>query len=190
MTTSTGDEPGPAPGSSANANLISHLGATRTVTKIWVVLGGIVVLVTLIGFFYAVFTLRFPGSSLGNLVYALIWIVVDLLVVERIDGWTKDISAGRYQAVKEPLLVWAILALIFGVVPGILLLIAYIRVLYWSDAPSPASPSARAASTGTPVPSTPSAPAKGPAGFCPRCGASVVGDGRFCARCGSPIPPT
>ena len=124
---------GPPPGSVENANLVSFLGTTRTLTKVWVFVGGLVGLISVLGILFSLLTFRFPGPSVGGLIYAAIWVGVDLLILERAKSWSDHLAAGRYQVLKEPWLFWGILGLIFGVLPGVLLLVAYVRVLPWGD---------------------------------------------------------
>lgn len=139
MATGTSSTSGPAPGSVDNANLVSFLGTTRSLTRIWVIIGGVVALLNVLAMLIWILALRFPGGFVGGLVYALIWVAVDLLILERLGGWSAHLSSGHYQLLKEPLLLWAILGIIFGVVPGVLLLIVYVRLLPWSDNPGSGS---------------------------------------------------
>ena len=167
MTNPPGDPTaGPALGSLDHANALSFLGTCRTLTKVWVLLGALVGLLNVVGIIYSVFTLRFAGSAVGGLLYAAIWIMVDVMILGRIGAWTADVSRGEYQAVKEPLLLWGVLGLLFGVVPGVLLLIAYLRLLPWSNplgtgrvsAPPPAAGPPIPPSTGGPTEATPGSP--------------------------------
>ena len=161
---SAGTQPAPAgaPGTVEHSNLVSFLGATRTITKVWVLIGGLVALLNLLAILFAVLTLRFPGGGIGGLIYALLWIGVDLLMLERMGGWTALVAQGKYAALKEPLLLWGILSLIFGVVPGILVLLVYLRVLSWPDRPPvtgvPAVPSGASGSFPPPSPPSPEPP--------------------------------
>ena len=116
-----------------NANLVSLLGTTRTLTWIWVLVGLVVGLLSIISIVLSVIALHFYGGGIGGLVYAILWVVVDLMLLDRIGGYHAHLSAGQYQTLKEPLLLWGILALIFGVVPGVLLLLIYARILPWPD---------------------------------------------------------
>ncbi len=141
---------GPAPGSVENANLVSLLGTTRTLTRIWMLVGLVVGLLSIISIVLSIIALHFYGGGVGGLVYAIIWVVVDLMLLDRIGGYHAHLSAGQYQSLKEPLLLWGILALVFGVLPGILLLLIYARVLPWPDYVPPA---------GSPTPPTVSIPA-------------------------------
>ncbi len=159
--------------------MLSTLDVGRVLTKVWVLIGGLVALLNLVAIFLSLLTLTFPGGGLGGLIYAIIWIGVDLVILGLIGGWMSELSLGRYSTVKEPLLLWGFLGLIFGVVPGVILLIVYLRVMPWADstpmapvpppptsAPRPASappaaPSAQAASATTPPPASgPQTPAK------------------------------
>ncbi len=116
-----------------NANLVSLLGTTRTLTRIWMLVGLVVGLLSIISIVLSIIALHFYGGGVGGLVYAIIWVVVDLMLLDRIGGYHAHLSAGQYQSLKEPLLLWGILALVFGVLPGVLLLLIYARVLPWPD---------------------------------------------------------
>ncbi len=152
--------------------MLSTLDVGRVLTKVWVLIGGLVALLNLVAIFLSLLTLTFPGGGLGGLIYAIIWIGVDLVILGFIGGWMSELSAGRYSTVKEPLLLWGFLGLIFGVVPGVILLIVYLRVMPWTDSaplapvpPPPASappaaPPAQAASATPPPASGPETPAK------------------------------
>ncbi len=130
------------------SNLVSFLGTTRTLTLIWVLLGALVALLDLLSIVLSLLALHFPGGGLGGLAYAVIWVLIDLMILSRIGGWTEQVRTARYQSLKEPLLLWGVLGLLFGVVPGILLLLVYVRVLPWSDGSS-TPPSADASSMGS-----------------------------------------
>ena len=170
--------PAPPTGSVEHANVLSTLDVGRVLTKVWVLIGGLVALLNLVSIFLSLLTLTFPGGGLGGLIYAIIWIGVDLVILGLIGGWMSELSAGRYTTVKEPILLWGILGLIFGVVPGVILLLVYLRVMPWADSPPlaptpppptpspppasapPAAPPAQAASATPPPASGPGAPAK------------------------------
>ena len=130
------------------SNLVSFLGTTRTLTLIWVLLGALVALLNLLSIVLSILTLHFPGGGLGGLAYAVIWVLIDLMILPRLGGWTEQVRTARYQSLKEPLLLWGVLGLLFGVVPGILLLLVYVRVLPWSDGRS-TGPSADASGAGS-----------------------------------------
>lgn len=128
---------GPSPTATERANLLSFLGAARTLTKIWVLLGLLVGLLNVLAIVFAILALRFPGGGVGGLVYAVLWVGVDLILLDRMADWSRLVTESRFQSMKESLLVWGVLSLIFGVVPGILVLLAYVRVLPWSDPSGP-----------------------------------------------------
>ncbi len=125
-----------APGSVDHGNLVSFFGATRTITKVWVLIGALVALLSLLSIVLSLLVLHFPGGGIGGLVYAILWIGVDLLMLDRMGGWASQLAEGRYSALKEPLLLWGILSLIFGVVPGVMVLVVYARLLPWADRPA------------------------------------------------------
>ncbi len=135
----------PPPESVEVGNLRSLLSTTRTLTWIWALIGLLVAILSLLSILVTLVTLRFPGGGIGSLVYAILWIVIDLLLLERMPSWNSQLGTGSYHDLKEPLLLWALLGLIFGVVPGVLLILVYLRILPW--------PNYRGAVAGPSVPS-------------------------------------
>ena len=132
--------PAPPPQSVESANLASLLRTSASLTRVWALLGALVALLYLVEIVLALQRLRFAGGGVGGLAYAAIWVAIDVLLLAQLPRWTGDVTMGRYARLKEPLLLWGILALIFGIVPGILVLLAYLKVLPWTDAPAAASP--------------------------------------------------
>jgi hypothetical protein len=155
---------GPAPGSVDHANVLSFLGATRTLTKVWVLVAGLVGLLDLLEILFSLLTLRFPAGGLEGLVYAVLWLGTDLLILGRMGAWEGLLERGAYQGLKEPLLLWGLLGTLFGVIPGLLLLWLYLRVLPWADAggnaprPRGGAPTVPPPPPYSPAPSSPSAP--------------------------------
>lgn len=72
---------------------------------------------------------------IGYLLFFILWFIVDLLVYLNIGQIQSLVDQGMYSRAKEKTLVWMILGLIFaGLIPGILLIIAYTRfdpVIEW-----------------------------------------------------------
>ncbi len=160
---------GPSPGSVDHANLLSLLGTTRTLTRVWVLLGVLVGVLNLLAILFSILTFRFPGGGIGGLVYAAIWVGVDLLLLDRLNGWSALLAEGHYQALKEPFLLWGILGLLFGVIPGVLLLWLYLKVLPWPDHPGPLGPGvAPPAGTVIPPGALHPAPVGGPSAESPK----------------------
>jgi hypothetical protein len=95
---------------------------------------------------------------------------------------------GDYDGARTPTLVFAILSIIsIALIPGILFLIAYIKL---GDAMREAGPSASPA-WGSPPPPPPPPLAGGVAAagsrFCSRCGRANPPGGAFCQGCGAPL---
>jgi hypothetical protein len=97
------------------------------------------------------------------------------------------IRNGDYEGARTPTLVFAILSLItFSLIPGILFLIAYVKL---GDAMRESGPVAPAwGAPAAPPPPIPSA-ASGLAAprFCSHCGRANPGAGAFCQGCGAPL---
>ncbi len=100
----------------------------------------------------------------------------------------SPVRDGNYEAARTPTLVFAILSLItVSLIPGILFLIAYIKL---GDAVRE-SPAPAAAAWGSPPPAPPpplasGAPAAGTR-FCSHCGRANPPGGAFCQGCGAPL---
>ena len=146
------------------------------------------------------------GALLGALIPA-IWLVIGgvvaLLVYMQMKSIEEKVNAHQYEAAKSQTLVWMIIGFIFGILLGIILLIAFIKfdpliTLQRNSAggaatswPSPpmggAVPPPPAGSMGAPPPPPPpAAPAAAPP-FCASCGKPttyLAQYGRYyCASC-------
>ncbi|MGP8109280.1 MAG: hypothetical protein ACLQD9_01010 [Thermoplasmata archaeon] len=146
------------------------------------------------------------GALLGALIPA-IWLVIGgvvaLLVYMQMKSIEEKVNAHQYEAAKSQTLVWMIIGFIFGILLGIILLIAYIKfdpLITWqrnsaggaaTSWPSPpmggAVPPPPPGSMGTPPPPPPpAAPAAAPP-FCASCGKPttyLAQYGRYyCASC-------
>jgi hypothetical protein len=120
---------------------------------------------------------------LGFAVVGFVWIaLIWLFSYQRVQD-------GDYVGARTPTLVFAILSLItLALIPGILFLIAYVKL---GDAMRESS-AAAAPAWGTPTPLAPSFPpaAAGPAAgprFCSHCGRANAGASAFCQGCGAPL---
>lgn len=77
------------------------------------------------------------GRGIGYLVvavYCLASAAVDFVIWREVPRLEQLASQRQYTALREPLLVWAILGLIFFVVVGVLLLVAWLRAEMLSTA--------------------------------------------------------
>lgn len=122
----------PPPSPPQREGTTALLRVTHTVTLVWILIGALVGLLALLGIVFALLAVHYPVGEIGTLVYAAVWIMVDMVILGRIGTWSNQIARGETGAVQEPLLLWGILALIFGVVPGILLLIVYVQIQPWA----------------------------------------------------------
>ena len=131
------------------------------------------------------------GSAvLGALIFAIwfvIWGVVAIVVYMQMKSIEAKVNAHQYEAAKSQTLIWMVLGFIFGILLGILLLIAYLKfdpVINWQrqqmggtpagyapqyaapayQAPPPAAPPMAAPAPPPPAPAAPAAP------MCAKCG--------------------
>jgi hypothetical protein len=162
---------GPAgPGSSDRETVRTMLGLARTLALLFALLAGLLFLVLLVlGIVEAVFGA--VPTDLGLAVYCLVSALVNYLAwreIPRLEGFA---ARGEYTALRDQLLLWFVLGLLFFVVVGIVLLVAWLKVQGMVDAGAAATP--------RPAPQNPS--------LCPRCGTSATWlpeYGRFyCYRC-------
>ena len=95
------------------------------------------------------------------------------------------VKAGDYAGARTPTLVFAILSLItLALIPGILFLIAYLKLGDALAAGAAAPSHAWGAMPYTPAPVASAAPAPR---FCSHCGRPAVGTAAFCEGCGAPL---
>ncbi len=184
--------PGLVSGPAQSAQEWVHVGRLLTLVLLLVelVVGIVALAVSLLfGLFYGVFFV--VGALIGFFIYA------------KLGEVEAQIGAGQYGAAKDGLILWGILAVIFvWVLPGIFLLLAYLKL---DEAMRPAAPAygyplpgyAGTAPTGTPPSAPGTVPAPGPAPpppppppavpLCPTCGqpATFIPQyGRYyCYRC-------
>ncbi|HYA11217.1 MAG TPA: zinc ribbon domain-containing protein, partial [Thermoplasmata archaeon] len=98
----------------------------------------------------------------------------------------QRVNDGDYEGARTPTLVFAILSLItLSLIPGILFLIAYVKL---GDAIREGA--ATTPAWGAPPPAPPLSPSPAPAGagrFCSHCGRANPGTGAYCLGCGAPL---
>jgi len=138
-----------------------------------------VVVLALLGFLLLILTV--VGGIL--LVFAIIGFVwVALVWIYSYDR----IREGDYEGARTPTLVFAILALItLGIIPGVLWLIAYVKL---GDALREATAYTPAWAAPNPAPPLSPAPSPTPGGvFCSHCGRPNPPTGLFCQGCGAPL---
>jgi hypothetical protein len=142
------------------------------------------------------------GAVLAALLPA-IWLVIGgvvaLLVYMQMKSIEQKVDAHQFEAAKSQTLIWMVLGFIFGILLGIVLLIAYIKfdpVITWSRSQA-GGMAPMGAAVAPPMPPPPvgvvpgGAAGTGPAAgqkFCTSCGAANAPGARFCAKCGAPLP--
>jgi predicted RNA-binding Zn-ribbon protein involved in translation (DUF1610 family) len=105
---------------------------------------------------------------------------------------------GDYEGAAAPTLVFGILGLVTGgIVTGVLLIVAYVKLgdaQEEAEQPSwqapygaPGVPRAYPTPAPTPASGAPAAPLAAATRFCPNCGAAVVAPSRFCRSCGASL---
>lgn len=155
-------------------------GTARTLILVGLILDIIFeVILLLVGLLFLI--VPFLGAIvLGLAVIGFVWIALI---------WAfsyQRVQEGDYAGARTPTLVFAILSLItFAIIPGILFLIAYVKL---GDALQESAPAAPAWGA-PPTPSFP-IPSAGPAAgarFCSHCGRANSGTGGFCQGCGAPL---
>ncbi len=69
-----------------------------------------------------------PPFELGGVAYCFLSAVVNYLLWKELPAFERMAASGQFPALKERLLLWTVLGLVFFVVEGILLLFAYLKV--------------------------------------------------------------
>lgn len=158
----------------------SLLALARPVALLLAALAGLLFLIT-----FALFVVRtalgFFSSPLGAL-YWLASAIVNYLLWRELPAFEALAAQRRYAALKDRLVLWAILGLVFFVIEGVVLLVVYLRLETHGtpnySPPPTAGPAVATGGTGT---------ASGPGPYCTRCGSAatwVPGQGRFyCSHC-------
>lgn len=68
-------------------------------------------------------------GAYGGAAYLLVSAIIDLVVVVLLKSTVFDtIDQGRFNEASDRLLIWGVVGLIFGILPGIFLIIAFIRI--------------------------------------------------------------
>jgi len=184
-----------------------HSGDTAEILILIGLILQIITVVILFGVGLVLLILPFLGGIV--LFFAFIGLVFVILVYTLSYARTKE---GEFEEARTPTLVFGILSLLtFGIISGILYIIAYVKLGDAADEdaavqrnppPAPIYPAPY-----TPIVTAPYAP-RPPAGqsmataaappppgaygtrFCASCGSPVVPPARFCRNCGTPLPPS
>jgi len=164
--------PNPPPGTPADETVRSMLSLGRSLALIFAIVAGLLFLVLLVlGVIEAI--LGAVPTDIFGAVYALVSAMVNYLIWRELPRLEGLAAQRQYAYLRDQLLLWAILGLLFFVVVGVVLLVAWIRV----------------EGLMTPATVSPMVPPPPPAGstVCPRCGspASWIADSQryYCYRC-------
>ena len=129
-------------------------------------------------------------SSPFGAVYWLITAIVNYLIWKELPALQSLAAQRQYSALKERMLLWAILGVIFFLIEGVLLLLVYLKIETVSSGSVPVAPPFGAGGSSTTGPAPPpgvtgvASPPVVP--FCSQCGAptTYVDPGRYyCAHC-------
>ncbi len=110
------------------SELLNFLHVARILSLVWMLLGGLVALIALLELVVSLVYLTPSPGSLLLFVYAALWGMTDLFIVNREPHWRARAEKGDFVGLHEDLLLWVVLGLIFGVVPGVILLVIYLRL--------------------------------------------------------------
>ncbi len=117
-------------------------------------------------------------SSPFGAVYWLITAIVNYLIWKELPALQALAAQRQYAALKERMLLWAILGVIFFLIEGVLLLLVYLKVETSLSGPAQGAPPAGSGGSSTTAPVPPPGAT----------GAARPPVGRFCCQCGAPAP--
>jgi len=126
---------GPAP---PDSSLNALLSASRTLAMLFAAVAGLLFLVFLA---FAILDLVL-GRGAGNVVlavYCLASAAVNFVLWREIPPLEALASSGEFTLLRDRLLIWAILGLVFFVVVGVLLLVAWVKAESLANPRSPTS---------------------------------------------------
>ena len=123
-----GSAPGPAPPSSSipDPSLRTLLSVSKSLALAFALIAGLLFLLFLVFSLLDVVFGRGPGDLVAA-AYCLASAVVNYLLWQQVPRFERLAADGQYLALREPLLVWGVVGVIFFVVVGVLLLVAWIR---------------------------------------------------------------
>jgi len=132
------------------------------------------------------------GAVLGALVFAIwfvIWGVIAIVVYMQMKSIEAKVNAHQFEAAKSQTLIWMILGFIFGIILGVLLLIAYLKydpLINWQRAQQQggAPPPGYAPQYAAPPPAYAAPPPVAPPPPAPPPVAAPAAPN--CAKCGQP----
>lgn len=113
--------------------------------------------------------------------------VVSIIVYMQMKSIEQKVNNRQYEAAKSQTLIWMILGFIFGILIGIILLIAYIKFdplinLQRNQGGTPPAYGMPPAAAGAPM----MAPGQK---FCSSCGSANAAGTAFCSKCGAALAP-
>jgi hypothetical protein len=119
--------PDPAPGPGQDESVRVLLSVSRSLALVFAILAGILFLV------FLAFTLLdvVLGRGAGDLisaVYCLASAAVNFVIWRELPRLEQLAASRQYGQLRDQLLIWAVLGIIFFVVVGVLLLIAWVKV--------------------------------------------------------------
>ncbi len=130
--------PQPAIGESSKVRTVLDL---LNISKILALVVGILLLVAA-----AWYGLTF---SIVSAIYSAAAGVINLILYMKMDEFTGMVNGRRYHELRNRILIWAVLGIIFGLIVGILLLVVYIELeelerslMYRQGPPAPPTPPA------------------------------------------------
>ena len=118
----------------------SLLSSARSLALLMAVIAGLVFLILVVLSFFSLL-LGLPLTEIATAVYCLIAAVVNYAAWRELPALERLAADRQFGALRDHLLVWVILGLLFFVLVGLVLLIALVR-LYAADTPTvlPAPP--------------------------------------------------
>ncbi len=126
MGVTTGGDGPPAGGPLLRAPFAEYLSTLRPVSLAWALVGVFFFLLTAVSSLLSPHPLD-PGTW-GALAYDGVWVVVAVTFLARLPALRSAWDRKDLARIRETTLVWGILGLLFGVVLGLLVLVAFLHV--------------------------------------------------------------
>ena len=146
----------------------------RPLALVLALIAGLLFLVSAV--FFVIRTAFGVFSSPFGAVYWLITAIVNYLIWKELPALQSLAAQRQYAALKERMLLWAILGVIFFLIEGVLLLLVYVKIETDSAGPAAGTPPVGAGGNPTTAPAPPPGVT----------GAASPPVGRFCSQCGAP----
>ena len=126
MGLSTGADEPPVGGPLLRTPFAEYLSTLRPVSLAWALVGVFFFLLTAVGSLLSPHPLG-PGTW-GVLAYDGVWVLVAVTFLARLPALRSAWDRKDLARIRETTLVWGILGLLFGVVLGLLVLVAFLHV--------------------------------------------------------------